>query len=190
MIQADCTIRGDLHRKSPPSSSTSSSSNTSKTGTGSKSQPQSQAQTHVAVFIGRYCFLSAHSVLRPPSKLHQPQTSSSQHQHQQSQQSSPQQQQQQSYYPLKIGDHVFIGQGAVIEAAVIGNYVRIGAGAVLGRFSIVKDFVRILDGCVVPPGMVLPGFSVVGGRPARVVAELKEGEMDDFDLRDLYRGVR
>jgi len=35
--------------------------------------------------------------------------------------------------------------------------------------------VRILDGSVVPPNMVIPSFSVVAGRPARVVGEIAEG---------------
>ena len=32
---------------------------------------------------------------------------------------------------MKLGDHVFIGESAVVEAAVIGNYVRIGKGCVI-----------------------------------------------------------
>jgi dynactin 5 len=49
--------------------------------------------------------------------------------------------------------------------------------------------VRILDGSVVPPNMVIPSFSVVAGRPARVVGEIAEGELDGMDLREVYRGV-
>lgn len=41
--------------------------------------------------------------------------------------------------------------------------------------AIIKDYVLVLDGAVVPPGMVVPSWSVVGGRPARVVGELGEG---------------
>ena len=36
-----------------------------------------------------------------------------------------------SFYPVKLGDHVFIGEGAVVEAALVGNYVHIGAGSVI-----------------------------------------------------------
>lgn len=59
----------------------------------------------------------------------------------------------------------------------------------VGKFSIIKDYVRILDGSVVPPNMVIPSFSVVAGRPARVVGEIAEGEVDGMDLREVYRGV-
>ncbi|KAI9644100.1 hypothetical protein NHQ30_007452 [Ciborinia camelliae] len=95
-----------------------------------------------------------------------------------------------SYFPLKIGDHVFVGSGSIIEAAMLGNHVHIGANSVVGKFVIVKDFVKILEGTVVPPGMVIPSFSVVGGVPGRVVGEVAEGEIEGMDLREIYRGIR
>lgn len=94
-----------------------------------------------------------------------------------------------SHYPLKIVDHVFVGSGSIIEAALIGSHVSIGANVVVGKFAIIKDFVRILDDTVVPSNMVIPSFSVVAGRPAQVVGEVMEGEIESFDLRELYRSI-
>jgi dynactin-5 len=94
-----------------------------------------------------------------------------------------------SHYPLKIADHVFVGPGSIVEAALIGSHVNIGANVVVGKFAIIKDFVRILDNTVVPPNMVVPSFSVVAGRPAQVVGEVAEGEVEGFDLREVYRGI-
>ncbi|KAF4632899.1 hypothetical protein G7Y89_g5240 [Cudoniella acicularis] len=94
-----------------------------------------------------------------------------------------------SHYPLKIADHVFVGPGSIIEAALIGTHVSVGSNCVIGKFAIIKDYVKILDGTVVPPNMVIPSFSVVGGRPGRVVGEVAEGEVDGFDLREMYRGI-
>lgn len=37
--------------------------------------------------------------------------------------------------------------------------------------------------------MVVPSFSIVAGRPAQVVGEVVEGEVEGFDLREIYRGV-
>lgn len=53
----------------------------------------------------------------------------------------------------------------------------------------IKDCVRVLDGSVVPPGMTIPSFSVVGGRPARVVGELAEGEEEGLEGKERYRSV-
>jgi len=94
-----------------------------------------------------------------------------------------------TYMPLRMGDHVFVGQGSVVQAASIGSHVHIGAKVVVGEFAIIKDYVRILDGTVVPANMVIPSFSIVAGQPARVIGEVPEGGIDDFELRDLYKTV-
>ena len=108
----------------------------------------------VAINIGRYSYISRQAILRPPSRLHR-----GVH----------------SYYPLKIGDHVFVGERAVVEAASVGNHVHIGKEVVLGGMAILKDFAVVLDGAVVPAGMVVPSWCVVGGRPARILGEVGEG---------------
>ena len=91
--------------------------------------------------------------------------------------------------PLRMNDHVFVGPGSVVQAASIGSHVHIGAGVVVGEFAIVKDYVRILDGAVVPANMVIPSFSIVAGQPARVVGEVPEGGQEAFELRELYKTV-
>lgn len=91
--------------------------------------------------------------------------------------------------PLRMGDHVFVGANVVIQAASIGNHIHIGRDCVIGEFAIVKDYVRILEGTVVPPNMVIPSFSVVAGQPARVVGEVPEGGHEEFELRELYKTV-
>lgn len=91
--------------------------------------------------------------------------------------------------PLRMGDHVFVGQGTVVQAAWVGSHVHIGHGVTIGEFAIIKDYVRILEGSVVPPNMVIPSFSIVGGRPARVVGEVPEGAHESFEMRDLYKTV-
>ncbi|KAF7585074.1 hypothetical protein BBP40_000945, partial [Aspergillus hancockii] len=102
----------------------------------------------VAITIGRYSHISKQAILRPPSRLHR-----GVH----------------SFYPLKIGDHVFVGERAVVEAASVGNHVHVGKEAVVGSMAILKDFAVVLDGAVVAPGMVVPSWCVVGGAPARIV---------------------
>ena len=36
-----------------------------------------------------------------------------------------------SYYPIKIGDHVTIGEGTIVQAATIGSFVTIGKNCVI-----------------------------------------------------------
>jgi dynactin-5 len=124
--------------------------------------------SNTAVAIGRYCFLSRGVMLRPPGRIHKGSF---------------------TYFPLRIGDHVFFGQGSVIQAASIGSHVSIGKNCAVNEFAIIKDYVKILDGTVVPSFMVIPSFSIVAGHPARVVGEIPEGGHGEFELRDLYRTV-
>ncbi|RKF74011.1 Dynactin subunit 5 [Golovinomyces cichoracearum] len=122
----------------------------------------------VAVSTGRYCFFARGCELRPPGKIFKGKF---------------------SHYTLRISDHVYVGSGSVVEAAVIGSHVHIGNNCAIGQFSIIKDYVRILDGTVVPPNMVVPSFSIVAGRPATVIGELAEGEIENMELREAYRSV-
>jgi dynactin-5 len=121
-----------------------------------------------AVAIGRYCFLSRSVLLRPPGRIYKGIF---------------------TYMPLRIGDHVFIGQGTVVQAASIGNHVYIGKSCVVNEFAIIKDYVKVLDGTIVPANMVIPSFSIVAGQPGRVVGELPDGAHEEFELRDLYKTV-
>ncbi|CAI7602726.1 hypothetical protein N7455_002173 [Penicillium solitum] len=147
VIQAEAVIRGDLFRTAtlPPPSDPN---NPAAPAAANPSTPS------VAITVGRYSYISKSAILRPPSRLHR-----GIH----------------SFYPLKIGDHVFVGEGAVVEAASLGNHVHVGKGAAVGSMAIIKDYAHVLDGAVVPPGMVVPSWCIVGGRPARIVGEVGEG---------------
>ncbi|ORY69094.1 dynactin subunit 5 [Pseudomassariella vexata] len=162
VIMADAMIRGDLARTAPTSSSSSSSG----TAPGS----------NTAVFIGRYCFLSKGCCLRPRD-------ASTRARHADDTPSAF------TYMPLRLGDHVFVGESAIVQAAAIGSHVHVGKNVVIGEFAIIKDFVRVLDDTVIPANMVIPSFTVVAGQPARIVGEVPEGGHEAFELRELYRTV-
>jgi dynactin-5 len=120
----------------------------------------------VVVAIGRFCLLSQGSIIRPPYKTYKGIF---------------------SYYPMKIGDHVTIGEGSIVQAATIGSYVTIGKNCVIvsglpdvchkmslklicdkqGRFAIIKDCCCIADNTIIPPNTVVPSFSVYDGSPGK-----------------------
>ncbi|KAG9320130.1 hypothetical protein KVV02_007043 [Mortierella alpina] len=93
-----------------------------------------------------------------------------------------------SYYPIKIGDHVTIGEGTIVQAATIGSFVTIGKNCVIGRFAIIKDCSRIEDNTVIPPNSVVPSFSVYKGSPGKLVDELPESiqEICEARTKDRY----
>lgn len=62
------------------------------------------------VRTGRYCIISKNSVIRPPFKQFSKGV---------------------AFFPLHIGDHVYIGENSVVSAASIGSYVYIGKNVVI-----------------------------------------------------------
>ncbi|KAL4928493.1 dynactin subunit 5 [Aspergillus undulatus] len=132
-----------------------------------------QPQNTIAISIGRYTFISRSAILRPPSRL-----SRGVH----------------SYTTLHIGHHVFVGERTIVEAAKVEDYVTIGKDAVVGNMAILKERCQVLDGAVVPQGMVVPSHCVVGGQPARILGDVSiaygvEG-LEGGLSRERYRSIR
>lgn len=106
-----------------------------------------------------------------------------------------------SYYPMRIGDNVFIGQGTHVSSATISSHVHIGENCVLGAFSMLKEHSKVLPNTVVPPNMIVPPGTIVGGRPARIIGEVGDGYgqgtagegeewIEGGDLRSLVRSIK
>ncbi|KAJ9660080.1 hypothetical protein H2198_002777 [Neophaeococcomyces mojaviensis] len=153
VVQQGVVIRGDLVRPPQPTQQPSSNSlDPSSAATVKKpSQPNS-------VHLGRYVFISPNCTLHPPSR---PDKGSD---------GKPVV----TYYPLRISDYVFVGEGCNIRAAEIRSNVWIGKGVTVGNFAMIKENVKVLDGAVLPANSVWASGSVVAGAPARVVGELAE----------------
>lgn len=109
------------------------------------------------VKTGRYCIISKNAVIRPPFKKFSRGV---------------------AFFPLVMGDHVFVGEGAIVNAAIVGSYIYIGKNAIIGRRSVLKDCCYIEDGAVVPPEMIVPSFTRVTGSPATCVEDLPECTLD------------
>lgn len=106
-----------------------------------------------------------------------------------------------SFWPMRIGDNVFIGQGTHVSAASISSHVHVGENCVLGDFSMLKERSKVLPNTVVPTGMIVPPGTIVAGRPARIIGEVgdgygqgpgDEGEewVEGGDLRGLVRTIK
>ena len=110
-----------------------------------------------SVKIGRYCVISSKAVVRPPFKKFSNGV---------------------ACIPMSIGDHVFIGENSIINAAAIGSYVYIGANVVIGKHCVLKDCCFIADNSVLPQGTIVAAFAVFAGSPASFVEELPECTQD------------
>ena len=80
-----------------------------------------------------------------------------------------------TFYPMRIGDNVFIGAETHVSSAVISSHVHVGENCVLGPFSMLKESCKVLPNTVVPPNMIVPPGCIVAGRPARIIGEVGDG---------------
>ena len=103
----------------------------------------------VALSIGKYCLLSEDSIVRPPYKTYKGVF---------------------SYYPVKIGDYVHIGENSVVEAASIGSHVFIGKNCIIVEFIFfLGSYVGIIDWSSSFP----TSFNRAGLLSSKIVASLK-----------------
>ncbi|KAG0422771.1 hypothetical protein HPB47_001434 [Ixodes persulcatus] len=109
------------------------------------------------VRIGRHCVISSSSVIRPPFKKFSKGV---------------------AFFPLQIGDHVFIDEGSVVNAAHVGSFVFIGKNCVIGRRCVLKDCCMVADNTVLAPETVVPAFAVFSGCPGLFSGELPECTQD------------
>ncbi|KAL3095422.1 hypothetical protein niasHS_007521 [Heterodera schachtii] len=100
--------------------------------------------------MGKYCIIGEGSIIRPPYKYFSKGF---------------------TYFPVHFGDYVFIERGCVVVAAYVGSFVHIGQNSIVGQNCVVKDCCFIQPDSVLMPDTVVPPFSIVGGNPARVLAE-------------------
>ncbi|RZC43146.1 dynactin subunit 5 [Asbolus verrucosus] len=109
------------------------------------------------VRTGRYCIISKEAVIRPPYKKFSKGV---------------------AFFPLTMGDHVFVGERSVVSAAVVGSYVYIGKNCVIGRRCILKDCCVIEDNTILAPETVVPPFTRCRGSPGTNVSDLPECQAD------------
>jgi carbonic anhydrase/acetyltransferase-like protein (isoleucine patch superfamily) len=85
--------------------------------------------------------------------------------------------------PVKVGDHVTCGHGAILHGATIEDNCVIGMNAVVLDGVVVGHGSVIAAGAVVPQGMNIPPRSMVVGVPAKVTKEFAED--NEENLREI-----
>ena len=85
-----------------------------------------------------------------------------------------------SGYPLKIGNRVTIGHGAIVHGCTIEDEVLVGMGAIVLNGAYIGKHSIIGAGCVVPENMVIPQKSVVVGVPAKILKNTSESQVSDI----------
>lgn len=77
-------------------------------------------------------------------------------------------------YAAVIGNRVTIGHGAIIHGATVEDSCIVGMRAVVGSGAVVHRGSLIAAGAVVTEGSVIPAGTVVAGVPAKVIKPVND----------------
>lgn len=84
-------------------------------------------------------------------------------------------------FPLNIGNKVTIGHCVKLHGCTIEDLSLIGIGAIILDGAVVKEKSMVAAGAVVKPGFMVPSGKLAAGIPAKIVRDLSEDEMNDFE---------
>lgn len=81
-------------------------------------------------------------------------------------------------YPTNIGREVTIGHSCVIHGCTIGDHSLIGMGSTILNGARLGENCLVGAGSLITEGKEFPPGSVIMGRPAKVVREVGEAELE------------
>ncbi|MBK7106691.1 MAG: gamma carbonic anhydrase family protein [Ignavibacteriae bacterium] len=84
-------------------------------------------------------------------------------------------------FPLNIGNKVTIGHSVKLHGCTLQDLSFIGIGAIVLDGAIVEEKSMVAAGSVVKPNFIVPSGKLVGGVPAKILRDLTQNEIDDFE---------
>ena len=84
-------------------------------------------------------------------------------------------------FPLNIGDKVTIGHSVKLHGCTLKDLCLVGIGAIVLDGAIVEENSMVAAGSVVKPNFIVPSGKLVAGVPAKVVRNLTEDEIKEFE---------
>jgi carbonic anhydrase/acetyltransferase-like protein (isoleucine patch superfamily) len=84
-------------------------------------------------------------------------------------------------YPVNIGDKVTVGHSVKLHGCTLQNLCLVGIGAIVLDGAVVEEKSIVAAGAVVKPNFIVPYGKLVAGVPCKIVRDLTDEEMDDFE---------
>ncbi|MDR3667750.1 MAG: gamma carbonic anhydrase family protein [Ignavibacteriaceae bacterium] len=88
-------------------------------------------------------------------------------------------------FPLNIGNKVTVGHSVTLHGCTLQDLCLIGMGAVILDGAIIEQKAMIAAGAVITPGFIAPSGKLVGGVPGKIIRNLTEIEMEEFEKSSL-----
>jgi gamma-carbonic anhydrase len=83
-------------------------------------------------------------------------------------------------FPLNIGNRVTIGHSVTLHGCTLKDLCFIGMGAVILDGAVIEEKGMVAAGAVIKQGFVVPPGMLAAGVPAKIIRQLTQKEMDDF----------
>lgn len=80
-------------------------------------------------------------------------------------------------HPVRIGDDVSVGHGAILHGCTISDRVLVGMGAIVLNGSVIGEESIIGAGALVSEGKEIPPRSLVLGVPGKVIRQISDEEL-------------
>jgi carbonic anhydrase/acetyltransferase-like protein (isoleucine patch superfamily) len=84
-------------------------------------------------------------------------------------------------FPLNIGNNVTVGHSVTLHGCTLQNRCLVGMGAVILDGAIIEEKAMIAAGAVITPGYVAPSGKLVGGVPGKIIRNLTDIELEEFE---------
>lgn len=90
--------------------------------------------------------------------------------------------------PVRVGDRVTVGHGAILHGCTVGDETLIGMGAIILNGAHIGSHCIIGAGALVPQNAVIPDGSLAYGSPARVKGTVSAQQIEELrHTAELYR---
>ncbi len=86
-----------------------------------------------------------------------------------------------SRFPLNIGDKVTVGHSVTLHGCTVQDLCLIGMGAIVLDGAIIEKNSIVAAGAVVKPNFKAPSGKLVAGVPAKVIRDLTDDEIKEFE---------
>lgn len=84
-------------------------------------------------------------------------------------------------FPLVIGNGVTIGHSVTLHGCTLNDYSFVGMGAVILDGAVIESHAMVAAGAVIKQGFIVPAGKLAAGVPAKVIRDLTDAEMDEFE---------
>lgn len=85
-------------------------------------------------------------------------------------------------FPLNIGNRVTIGHSVVLHGCTLMDLCLVGMGAVVLDGAVIEEKSMVAAGAVITPGFVVPTGKLVAGVPGKVIRDLTDAEIEEFEI--------